>query len=163
MEHGQQSTHRHGDRKHFTELDALEALHPGALRTILEEELDRYYDFALSAKVRRHWNQIRRTLDSTSERVRAQHQEEITVLENEWLAIRDEFDKRIVSHSQKRDIVWLAIRDELEQEKPYIAEDEVPEADEAEERDGALYDSSRDYLAQNDVYQAHKGNEEEIA
>ncbi len=147
----------------FTELDALEALHPGALRTILEEELDRYYDFVLSAKVRRHWNQIERFLDGTSERVHAQHQEEITVLENEWQAIRDEFDKRIVSHSQKRDIVWQAIRDELEQEKPYIAEDEVPEADYADERDGALFDSSRDYLTQNDMYQAHKGKDEEIA
>ncbi len=35
----------------------------------------------------------------------------------------------------------------------------MPEAEEADERDGALYDSSRDYLEQNAVYQEYKGKE----
>src|SRR6266446_3711210 len=127
-----------------TELDALEALYPGELRTVLEAELDRYYDHRLTRKVNDHYDQIERLLGRTSEQVYEQHRQEINTLRAEWRALRDEFKSRIESHSKKRDGVWQALRDELEQEKPYIDKYEAPEAEYAEERDGALYDSTRD-------------------
>ncbi len=54
--------------------------------------------------------------------------------------------------------ISLAIIEQLEEDEPSLSEEDVPEAEEADERDGALFDSARDYLEQNDVYQAHKGN-----
>lgn len=49
------------------------------------------------------------------------------------------------------------MREELEQEQPDIDENDVPEADYAQEDDNALFDSARSYLTQNTVYQEHKG------
>lgn len=141
----------------FTELDALEALHPGALRSILVEELDRYYDHDLEEELASYRDSVQSELDETAEQVYAQHSDDIDTLKTEWLAIQEEFEERIASHTSKRAELWQAICGELEQSTPDIS-DEIPEAEEAEERDGALFDSSRDYLTQNEVYQAHKGN-----
>jgi len=54
--------------------------------------------------------------------------------------------------------ISLAIVERLEADEPGISDADIPEAEEADERDGALFDSARSYLEQNDVYQAHKGN-----
>jgi hypothetical protein len=42
-----------------------------------------------------------------------------------------------------------------------VSEDDIPEAREAVERDGALFDSALDYEEQLDVYQRFKRNETE--
>ncbi len=144
-----------------TELDALEALYPGELRTVLREELDRYYDRKLSERVWKHEQDVQDVLTEAQERVYDRHRAEIEELESEWQAIRDEFDERISEHSEKRDRIWQTIHDELGEEELSISEDDVPEAEYADERDGALFDSSRDYLTQNAIYQAHKGNDTE--
>lgn len=141
----------------FTELDALEALHPGALRRILIGELDRYYDGDLGRRLMIYRDDAQATLDETKEQIYAQHSGDIEELEEEWQAIRDEFAERLASHTEKRRELWYAIRDGLEQNTPDVSDD-IPEADYAEEREGALFDSSRSYLEQNDIYQAHKGN-----
>ena len=143
-----------------TELDALEALHVGELRSILVEEIERYYDTGLQWEIERKWMQIEQDLDRRSEQVRAPYEGDITSLEKEWQAIRADFKQRIESHMTKRTSIWHAIRTDLQKAMPTITGDDVPQADYAEERDGALFDSSRSYLAQNEVYQAHKGNTE---
>ncbi|MFL5591033.1 MAG: hypothetical protein ACJ8DI_25745 [Ktedonobacteraceae bacterium] len=142
-----------------TELDALEALYPGELRSILEEELDRYYDVNLSYALDRFESRVDRSLDAKAEQVYVEFVADISEARNEWLAIQREFKQRIDEQIEKSKPVWQAIVNRLEQEKPDISTEDVPEADYAEERDGALLDSSRDYLTQNDIYQTHKGNE----
>lgn len=66
------------------------------------------------------------------------------------------FTEEMNTHIERRVEAWQAIRDSLEELQPEILEDDIPDAVIAEERDGALYDSERDYLTQNDAYQAHK-------
>lgn len=63
-------------------------------------------------------------------------------------------------HSQRRYEVSQAITDELEQESYKVEDEWIPKAAEADERNGALYDSKRDYLTQIEAYQARKDNVE---
>src|SRR5205807_9492688 len=83
-------------------------------------------------------------------------EEEEDALKDEWQAIIAPFTEKLNAHIERRVEVWQAISDKLEENQPEILEDDIPEAVMAEEREGALYDSTRDYLTQNDAYQAHK-------
>jgi hypothetical protein len=145
------------------ELDALEALYPGELRKILVRELDRYYDDTLEDRLKDFHQEQETKLSEVQESVYAEHadamqsiEDEATELESEWQAIIEPFTEEMNAHIERRVEVWQAIKDSLEENQPEIPEDDIPEAVEAEERSGALYDSTRDYLTQNDVYQAHK-------
>lgn len=147
------------------ELDALEALYPGELRRILRDELVRYYTLDLYSKEREAREEAETFLQDLQDDSLRPYEQAIEEIDNEWRAIREEFEARITDHVQNRKNVWRAIHDTLEEKKPENLEDVLesflPEAEEADERENPLYDSSRDYLTQNDVYQAHKGNNAE--
>lgn len=144
-----------------TELDALEALYPGSLRTMLVEELDRYYDHELEDAVNQYERKTDNDLKQLGDRVRAPYQDTISNLDDEWQAIRLRFEQEIASHTKQRNNVWQTIRANLERAMPTLDLEDVPQANYADERAGALFDSSRDYLTQNAIYQEHKGNEDE--
>ncbi len=144
-----------------TELDALEALYPGKLRAILVQELDRYYDHNLQAKVSRYTHELNNELEVVSDEVHLPYDPTIRRLASEWQAIRARHEQEIASHIQERMDVWQAIHSDLDSTMPLFDVQDVPQADYADEREGALFDSSRDYLTQNALYQAHKGNEDE--
>lgn len=148
-----------------TELDALEALYPGELRSILEEELDRYYDADLENEVDSFDSEKTKELNEIEARVYGEFGTQVDDARKEWQALRNEFQQRIKTQVERNRGLWYAISARLNAEKPVITIDEVPQAAEADERDGALFDSSRSYLEQNEVYQAHKGNdiEEDLA
>jgi hypothetical protein len=67
-----------------TELDALEALHPGELRRILVKEIERYHDPELAGKVARISEQVETTLKETTQQIHDQHRPELDALEAEW-------------------------------------------------------------------------------
>ncbi len=145
------------------ELDALEALYPGELKKILDRELGRYYDRTLRPRVAEFHKGHTAKLAEIQESVYAEYADEMQGIESEaaelkdeWQAIIAPFTEKLNAHIERRIEVWQAIRDSLEENQPEISEDDIPEAVEAEERAGALYDSTRDYLTQNEVYQAHK-------
>ena len=145
------------------ELDALEALYPGGLESILDRELSRYYDRTLRPRVADFHREHKTKLSDMQESVYAEYtddmqsiEEEEDALKDEWQAIIAPFTEKLNAHIERRVEVWQAISDKLEENQPEILEDDIPEAVMAEEREGALYDSARDYLTQNDVYQAHK-------
>jgi len=145
------------------ELDALEALYPGELKRILKREMDRYYDYTLLRRIRTFRGEQEERYSEAQEAVYEIHAQEMqsmadeeSAIEDEWQAIIEPFAEKLNAHIERRVEVWQAIRDSLEENQPEISEDDIPEAVEAEEREGALYDTTRDYLTQNDVYQAHK-------
>lgn len=140
------------------ELDALEALHPGELEHILRHELDRYYDHTLRRRLYDTEQQLEQELERTQSRVLAPYERAIEQLDDEWQAIRTECEARIVDHMTQRLEIWEEIRQALDLAMPSYDESDLPEAEEVEERDGALFDSSRDYLTQNEVYQSYKSN-----
>jgi len=144
-----------------TELDALEALYPGELRSILVQELNRYYDHDLKDAVYQYEHELDTRLEALSADVRIPYEAIIGTFKNEWQAIRARYEQEIASHLQQRRSVWQAIHADLQQAIPQLESEDVPQADHADESEGALFDSSRDYLTQNAIYQAHKGNEDE--
>lgn len=144
------------------ELDALEALYPGELARILRREMERYYDSDLWRRVEEEEERIKQELEEARDTIYDLHREELDELEQEEEELQAIFDEqlkdRMARHMQRRYELSMTIKAELEEAQPDITEEDTPEADEAEEREDALFDSSRDYLEQNDVYQAHKGN-----
>jgi hypothetical protein len=160
---------KYGD-KSAIELDALEALYPGELKRILEREMSRYTDDTLYSRVTAFHREHAAKLSEIQKSVYAEHaddmqsvEDESAKLEDEWQAIIGPFTEKLNAHIGRRVEVWQAIRDDLEENQPEVSEDDLPEAVEADEREGALYDSSRDYLAQNDVYQAYKAGPAKVS
>jgi hypothetical protein len=72
-----------------TELDALEAIHPGVLRQILVEHIDRYYDHGLDDDVEHAIEEFRANIEETRDEVLEDHADELERLAAE----RKEIDR----------------------------------------------------------------------
>lgn len=140
------------------ELDALEALYPGELARLLNREMSRYYDSSLSQRMQQAEHSINERMDSEQQRVYHRWQGEIDAINDEWAEISGQVKALLAGHVERRTALWQQIETELDDNRPDVSEDDIPEALEADERSGALYDSQRDYLEQNMAYQAHKSN-----
>ena len=132
-----------------TELDALEALHPGTMAKLLGQEIDRYLDPTLEERVREvRWN-LHRHLRDIAEAVTEPHQDEIDQLTAEYEDIVGELS----AWEERAEGLWSTITEEMEEAQPALAEFEKPKARPANEPDGfVLFDSKRDYLTQLDRY-----------
>ena len=80
---------RYGDGA--TELDALEALHPGVLRQNLIEHIERYRDDDLDDRIEDAVEQYRDELDSAAAVVRSRHAEELAAFDRQRDAIQGRF------------------------------------------------------------------------
>lgn len=140
------------------ELDALEALYPGELARLLNREMSRYYDSTLTRRIEQAHQAIRTRLAKEQSLVYSHYQNEIDAIDREWTEVQKQVKTLLAGHANRRATLWRQIEQELDQNLPEVSVDGVPEASEADERSGALYDSQRGYLAQNQVYQAHKAN-----
>lgn len=148
---------RHGSGA--VELDALEALYPGTLASILGTELKRYYDHSLSNRVRLAQEEFHYDLDTTQQAIIANHQSSIDALQNEYNQLHREFEARFRSYGERLQVLWQAIVDDLEQQAPDIDDYPIPEASLGRERAAALYDSQRNYVEQIEHYKAYQGKE----
>jgi predicted nucleic acid-binding Zn ribbon protein len=141
-----------------TELDALEALHPGELQRLLEIEIARYYDFGLERRIDAAVSDVQADLYDINEDVERRHAKAIKSLEAE----RKKVLEAIVAFEKKARPVLNAIEQDLDAEAPDVDNYEWPEADDGDEDDDPLYDSSRDYVEQIDRYKAHQGKTTEF-
>jgi hypothetical protein len=167
---------RHGEWA--TELDALEALHPGELRRILMLEINRYRDATLDRRVDQKAAEVRAEVADTNAEVFAEHEEEIDDLRAEHADLVDEVEEKhrelIEGFEQQLDdleneyagqfqelgermnIVWHAMADLLRGRGPKSNDVEWPEPIVDEDPD-PLFDSTRAYVEQIDRYKAHQG------
>lgn len=99
------------------------------------------------------------TLDDVRQAIIDSHQDELNSLRQEYDAIRADFRQRMNGYGRRLQTLWRAISDELEDAMPDIDDYPVPEANEADERSSALYDSGRDYLNQIEHYRRYQGKE----
>lgn len=141
------------------ELDALEALYPGALGSILEREIRRYYDLNLDARVNRALRTLRGELERTRQAIIAPHEERLAQLRADYETVRQEFQERVNVMQTELMQLWQAISEEMEDQAPDLDDYPIPEASVAHENGGALYDSSRGYLAQIEAYKGFQGKE----
>jgi hypothetical protein len=169
-----------------TELDALEAIHPGMLERILRHEIERYRDPTLVARMGQATREFERDLGVINTEIRARHaaeidevraaertaEEEVNQLQAEAERIIDrlrEQEERALAPIRERmselvtglrDLaqpVIKTMRRELEEEAPDPDTYDWPEAKEPDEDDDPLYHSRRGYLEQLDRYHKHQG------
>jgi hypothetical protein len=129
-----------------TELDAMEALHPGELRSILETEIERYYDSGLEDEIDDIAQNLNADIDDVNNSIHESFANEIQALEEEYAALE-----------KRRKIVWHAVEEKLKNEAPVIDEVIWPEPCDGDEDDDPLYDSTRGYVEQMDRYKAFQG------
>jgi hypothetical protein len=133
-----------------TELDALEALHPGELQRIVETEISRYHDFDLTSEIAATAADINAELERLNRRARARRRAQIKQLRSEWDQIAKEHQRQIAQWREGAEDVWHDIANELRAGAP----DQIdwPEPAEGDEDDDPLFDSKRDYVEQMDRY-----------
>ena len=89
-----------------TELDALEALHPGELRKIVIEAVDHYYDSDLQERAEDWYVQWRSWLDEAETEAIHPRQEEIAQLRSEYKNICAEMKCKTKDISERILTVW---------------------------------------------------------
>jgi hypothetical protein len=155
---------RHGEGA--VELDALEALHPGALRSLLQTALDPYYDHGLADRsadadqdiqtdVEARWQAETAALRAELEAIQA----ETAPLYARYQAVLEDLNTRLWAELQpfaaRLDAVRLAV---LEAQAVFVAD--LPERPGPqvwpEDESAWLFDSARTYLAQLAAYKARR-------
>jgi hypothetical protein len=137
----------------ITELDALEALHPGELERILLGEITRYYDNDIDDRIDEVASEVQVELDDITRKVHRKHAKELAALDAErkaHMAALDAFEKKVTKTLDK-------VKQDLEAAAPDPDDIEWPECAEGDEDDDPLYDSTRTYVAQIDRYKKHQG------
>jgi hypothetical protein len=135
------------------ELDALEALHPGELRKIVEDGILRHLDPDLEDRELKARRAIREYIERAEEEVHGRYQEQIDAVQEKYSQLRQQMaDLR--EHAQD---LWHRIADDLEAEAPYVCDDDVPQARDESHQLTPLFDSGRDYLTQLDSYRRWQG------
>ena len=142
---------RHGEGA--TELDALEAIHPGVLRDLLTTEIDRYYDHDLQDRVDREESRISAELQAVTQRCVGRHTGPVDALREEYQRIVSE----LRSWQRRADPVWQKIVADLEEETPDLSEHFWPQGDSGDEHQEPLFDSLRGYVDQIDIYKRFQG------
>jgi hypothetical protein len=135
-----------------TELDALEALHPGQLRKIVTREVRRYWNPDHAAAVDERSEDIEEELAGVTTAAHDAHRDEIDELRADWR----EIVAKIEGWRERANPVWQAVRDRLVQDHPSLDAVEPPEFS-ADEDPDPLFDSTRTYLEQIDRYKRHQG------
>jgi len=140
-----------------TELDALEALHPGELARIVEAEVDNWLDPDLERRVREVRSEQSVRVRKITKRVHAKHAERIEGLFDRFEQNRVESDE-LKSEFEE---LYSTLDEELEEEAPDLSDIEIPRSEARGKTDSfVLFDSKRDYLEQMDQYNKWKDGSE---
>jgi len=142
---------RHGEGA--TELDALEALHSGALQRILSREIERYHDAGLAHRIREAAGPLGARIADINRATRDAHESDLARIRAEWAQI----EKRAIAWEESAKSIWQAIADDLEEAAPDPDDVNWPEPEDGHEDPDPLFDSTRAYLDQIDRYKAHQG------
>jgi hypothetical protein len=136
-----------------TELDALEALHPGELERILQQEINRYYDADLEANIEDVAGEVDSELTEINTKVRKRHAKAIAGLKAE----QKKLAAAVKAFEKKAGPVLDRIREDLDAEAPDVDAYDWPEPDDGDEDDDPLFDSTREFVEQVDRYKEHQG------
>ena len=139
-----------------TELDALEALHPGELARIVKGELERFYDNKLNNRCWTAASRIERSMRERQAIIVSQYADEINELQDKYENIKANFDGQVADLADRVTDIWQAISDEMEREIPETLEVPEAEVDPGKEWTEPLYSSERDYEDQLGHYHKFK-------
>jgi hypothetical protein len=151
-----------------TELDALEALHPGELQRILTREIDRYYDPDLQHHLAENAAAARDELDRIRQQVLDRHTGKLAAIKKnhrdligrcnaELQAITKRYSMPFRKIAGRFNRLQQQIADELRDEAPDPETMDWAEPDVGDEDDDPLFDSRRGYIEQVDRFKQHQG------
>jgi hypothetical protein len=156
---------RHGEGA--VELDALEALHPGVLASLVEEAVSPYRDETLEDRLADAHDEAQDEADQRWQDATAGQGAALDELKEEAKEITDRYRGRLtdLNNQLQADLAPLKGRAKAVRRAIHdIASEltiELPDRPDAEtdapDEDDWLYDSSREYLEQIESYQAYKG------
>jgi hypothetical protein len=144
-----------------TELDALEALHPGLLESILREEIERYHDTGLDDAVEEVADEFMERLERTREEILDRYDAELEAARGERHALADQcnaeldpiiekYEAKFTENADSYNAILGTVATGMGREAPHLDEIEWPEPTEGDEDDNPLFDSTRDYVEQMD-------------
>jgi hypothetical protein len=139
-----------------TELDALEAIHPGELAKIVEAAVGRYIDPSLSSR-------LRAVNSAFGQRVRAAESAvlsrfDTSDIERRLNELADDFESSFEDLDEEADDMWAEITKQLAAEAPAF-DQELPSPQPATPPEAPLFDSKRSYLEQMDHYRNWQGRD----
>lgn len=138
-----------------TELDALEALHPGELRKIVDREVSRYLDPTLASRISDARYSYKREVQKAEEQIHEQF--DISDIERRFGSLIDRFKEDVEALEAETEELWPQIAAALNEVKPSFDPADMPEPRPATPPDAPLFDSRRDYVDQIDHYRAWQG------
>ena len=165
----------HGEGQ--VELDALEALYPGKLATIVEKAILNYYDPALGGRAEREKKQLTARVEDECEGILSKYTlntEEITDkydslveqmadLQERFTVLVEPFQPEIDAYRQHLSDIkesWQELVGDVTEDLEAVEVDldnyPLPEPDLPEESNDLLYDSTRGYLTQLDYYKQYR-------
>jgi hypothetical protein len=142
---------RHGEGA--TELDALEAIHPGVLRDLITTEIERYYDHDLQDRVDEEESRVSAELQAITQECVGRHTGPVDALREDYQRIVSE----LRSWQRRASPVWQKIVAALEKEAPDLSDHSWPEGNSGDEHPEPLFDSFRGYVDQIDIYKRFQG------
>jgi hypothetical protein len=140
-----------------TELDALEALHPGEISRILVQEIERYYDPNLHRNIRRVASRVERELASINSEVQGEFADEYQQLEDDYAELVERYEADLQGIAERHETLQLAITERLEQQAPEAEDYNWPEPRAGDEDPDPMFKSRRGYVEQIDRFKRHQG------
>jgi hypothetical protein len=131
-----------------TELDALEALHPGELAKIVKQEVCRYIDPTLDSRVWAAEHEAYAEVGDIEDAVHDNYRDRIDAFQQRYDTIREDLD----ALSNDGHELWSVIASDLRDQAPSFTTDDLPEPRDPEPIEAPLFSSKRSYLEQLDHY-----------
>ncbi len=147
---------RHGQGA--VELDALEALYPGELHTILGQYIEHYYDTSLADRLQEAHAEIEQHLSGIWQQVTGRYTQEVAALLEEYKQLEADFGGRMRGYADRLRSLWQAMQQELDFSAPDIAP-LLPSAYQGHEVGDGLLNTERDYFEQVEVYKLFQGRD----
>lgn len=149
-----------------TELDALDALHPGELARIVTEAIEPYVDLELQEKLYQAREEAQEQVDAEWQELTGEDQQQLDEISQQAEQIAESYQERLGQLSDelhkdmqplqdKLNLVWQAIREKSYGMDAHLVDRPEAEADGIDEDDW-LFDNSRDYIKQLKYYKSHK-------
>lgn len=146
-----------------TELDALEALHPGAFARIVTEAILPFHDPRLEYEVRgaqdaaqalsnRQWRERVRSYQDRLDDIKGEVREIARRYQQKLQALSKEMETELAPYQAQLDFLSHDIQNEREEFEREVCLPALPETNLHPEEDGWLFDSNREYLEQLPFY-----------
>ena len=141
-----------------TELDALEALHPGELGHLLDRTLGHYYDEDLDRRTRQERRQLLKDLATTQDDAITHLVDDYNDLASQYQDALADFQEATGPITERLDPLRQAITAALQEAAGRFDLDDypIPKGRRASDDPDCLYDSSRSYFDQLARYKQHQ-------